>query len=51
MRGGSVLAKLSRPVMAKHGSELFKFLSRHRDKEVRIAFTRAETRALSRLSR
>jgi hypothetical protein len=38
-------------VVAKPGSDLFKFLSRHRDKEVRIVLTQAEVRQLSRLKR
>jgi hypothetical protein len=38
-------------VMAKPGSDLFKFLSRHRDKQVRIVLTQAEVRQLSRLKR
>ena len=38
-------------VMAKPGSDLFAFLSRHRDKQVRIVLTQAEVRQLSRLKR
>jgi hypothetical protein len=38
-------------VMAKPGSDLFKFLGRHRDRQVRIVLTQAEVRQLSRLKR
>lgn len=38
-------------VMARPGSDLFKFLSRQRGQKVRIVLTQSETRELSRLRR
>jgi hypothetical protein len=41
----------STTIMAKPGSELYRFLSRQRDQKVTIVFREADTRELSRLSR
>lgn len=38
-------------VMARPGSDLFRFLSRQRGNKIRIVLTRTESRALSRLQR
>jgi hypothetical protein len=41
----------SATIVAKPGSDLYKFLARQRGRKVKIVFTEAETPALSRLDR